>query len=277
MSNLTQNAINVNGPAITIEQVTPEIARAWLERNTGNRAASMAHVAKLEKAIRDGGWKMTGDPIRFSKGGSLLDGQHRLHAILQSGITVTCVVMRGFDESIFDVLDSGKGRQKSDVLFVQLGLPVETCKMLATATTWVIDYEKDQFGFPGKAEKTDVLEFVKRNPLLIAAAEYGQTLPRQSPVPRSIAAMFYFFASQRNQPLAERFLERFMVGAVEGVNDNLLYLRNRCFAASVDRRPIHRSQVIGALIRTWNAELRGKPIKHATNVMRVDDTFPTFI
>ncbi|MGS0546553.1 hypothetical protein ACU8WE_28970 [Pseudomonas parakoreensis] len=277
MTSLNQNHIAINNPAITIEQVTPEVARAWLERNTGNRSASMAHVAKLEKTIRDGGWKMTGDPIRFSKGGSLLDGQHRLHAILQSGIAVTCVVMRGFDESIFDVLDSGKGRQKSDVLFVQLGLPVETCKMLATATTWVIDYEKEQFGFPGKAEKTEVLEFVKRNPLLIAAAEYAHSLPRQSPVPRSIAAMFYFYASQHSQAKAERFLERFMVGAVDGVSDNLLYLRNRCFSASVDRRPIHRSQVLAALIRTWNAEVRGKPIKHATNVLRTDDTFPTFI
>lgn len=277
MTSLNQNHIAINNPAITIEQVTPEVARAWLERNTGNRSASMAHVAKLEKTIREGGWKMTGDPIRFSKGGSLLDGQHRLHAILQSGIAVTCVVMRGFDESIFDVLDSGKGRQKSDVLFVQLGLPVETCKMLATATTWVIDYEKEQFGFPGKAEKTEVLEFVKRNPLLIAAAEYAHSLPRQSPVPRSIAAMFYFYASQHSQAKAERFLERFMVGAVDGVSDNLLYLRNRCFSASVDRRPIHRSQVLAALIRTWNAEVRGKPIKHATNVLRTDDTFPTFI
>ena len=277
MTSLNQNHIAINNPAITIEQVTPEVARAWLERNTGNRSASMAHVAKLEKTIRDGGWKMTGDPIRFSKGGSLLDAQHRLHAILQSGIAVTCVVMRGFDESIFDVLDSGKGRQKSDVLFVQLGLPVETCKMLATATTWVIDYEKEQFGFPGKAEKTEVLEFVKRNPLLIAAAEYAHSLPRQSPVPRSIAAMFYFYASQHSQAKAERFLERFMVGAVDGVSDNLLYLRNRCFSASVDRRPIHRSQVLAALIRTWNAEVRGKPIKHATNVLRTDDTFPTFI
>lgn len=277
MTSLNQNHIAINNPAITIEQVTPEVARAWLERNTGNRSASMAHVAKLEKTIREGGWKMTGDPIRFSKGGSLLDGQHRLHAILQSGIAVTCVVMRGFDESIFDVLDSGKGRQKSDVLFVQLGLPVETCKMLATATTWVIDYEKEQFGFPGKAEKTEVLEFVKRNPLLIAAAEYAHGLPRQSPVPRSIAAMFYFYASQHSQAKAERFLERFMVGAVDGVSDNLLYLRNRCFSASVDRRPIHRSQVLAALIRTWNAEVRGKPIKHATNVLRTDDTFPTFI
>jgi len=277
MGNLTQNAINVNGPQITVEQVTPELARAWLGANVGNRPASSAHVAKLERATREGKWKMTGDPIRFSSGGSLLDGQHRLNAILQSGETVPCVVMRGLDESIFDVLDSGKSRQKSDVLFVQLGLPVETCKMLATATTWIIDYEKEQYGFPGKAEKSEVLEFVKRNPLAIAAAEYAQALPRQAPMPRSVAAMFYYYASQKSQAKAERFLERFMIGAVEGATDNLLYLRNRCAAATLDRRPIHRSQILRAMIRIWNAEMRGKPIKHSQNAMRTDDAFPTFI
>lgn len=264
-------------PSVSVVDITPETARQWLERNIGNRPASPAHVAKLEKAIKDGKWKMTGDPIRFSKTGKLIDGQHRLQAILNSGMTVTCVVMRDLDDEIFDVLDSGKGRQKSDVLFVELGLPVETCKMLASAVTWIIDYEREQFGFPGKADKTEVMRFVQDNHLTVAAAEYAQALPRNAPVPRSIAAMFYFYASQRNKEAAERFIERFMVGAVTGPQDNLLYLRNRCFASSVDRRPLHRSQVLRALIRIWNAEQRGKPIKYAANAMRVDDAFPTFI
>ncbi|MHB1403851.1 MAG: hypothetical protein ACYCWB_15770 [Thiobacillus sp.] len=266
-----------NIPSVSVVDITPEIARQWLERNIGNRPASPAHVAKLEKAIRAGKWKMTGDPIRFSKTRKLIDGQHRLQAILNSGMTVSCVVMHDLDDSIFDVLDSGKSRQKSDVLFVDLGLPVETCKMLASSVTWILDYEREQFGFPGKADKADIMEFIQNNHLTVAAAEYAQALPRNAPVPRSVAAMFYFYASQRNKEAAERFLERFMIGAVTGLQDNLLYLRNRCFAASVDRRPIHRAQVLRALIRIWNAEQRGKPIKYAANSLRTDDAFPTFI
>lgn len=264
-------------PSVSVVDITPEIAREWMARNIGNRPASQAHVAKLEKAILEGHWKMTGDPIRFSKTGKLLDGQHRLQAILNSGKTVTCVVMSDLDDEIFDVLDSGKGRQKSDVLFIELGLPVETCKMLASSVTWIIDYEKELFGFPGKSDKHDVMAFVQSHPQTIAAAEYAQALPRNCPVPRSIAGAFYYYASKTNQAKAERFLERFMVGAVDGLDDNLLALRNRCFAYAVERRPLHRSQVLGAMIRIWNAELRGKPIKYANNALRTDGQFPTFI
>ena len=277
MTTLAQKAQTLNIPAISVVEISPEIAREWLERNIGNRPIGQAHVAKLEGFIREGKWKMAGDPIRFSNSGKLIDGQHRLHAILNAGIAVTCVVMRGFDDEIFDVLDGGRNRQKSDILFIELGLPVETCKILASGTGWVLDYEREQYGFHGRAEKNEVLEFVKRNPLMIAAAEYAQGLPRNCPVPRSIAAFFYFHASQRNQASAERFLERFMIGAVDGASDNLLYLRNRCFSASVDRRPLSRPQVMRALIRLWNAEQRSKPIKYSANALRTDDAFPTFI
>ena len=268
---------NNKAPSVTVVDITPDLAREWMARNIGNRPASQAHVAKLVKAINEGHWKMTGDPIRFSKTGKLLDGQHRLQAIINSGRTITCIVMEGLEDEIFDVLDSGKGRQKSDVLFIELGLPVETCKMLASAVTWIIDYEKELFGFPGKSDKSDVMAFVQSHPATIAAAEYGQSLPRNCPVPRSVAAAFYYYASKRNQAKAERFLERFMVGAVDGPNDNLLALRNRCFACAVDRRPLHRSQVLNAMIRIWNAELRGKPIQYAGNALRKSGQFQTFI
>lgn len=277
-ANVAKDLFNSNSlPAVSVVDITPEIARQWLERNIGNRPASQAHIAKLERSIRDGKWKMTGDAIRFSKTGKLIDGQHRLQAILNSGVSVTCVVMHNLDDEIFDVIDGGKGRQKSDLLFIELGLPVETCRVLATAAALAIDYEKQSYKFGKNADKGEVMDFVKRNPLIIASAEHAQSLPRHCPVPRSIAAMFHFYAAPRDHIAAARFLERFMIGAVDGAGDNLLYLRNRCSEASGRNRRLPTSIVLRAMIRYWNAEQRGKPIKYAANALREDDAFPTFI
>ncbi|WP_278400474.1 hypothetical protein [Stutzerimonas kunmingensis] len=265
-------------PAVSVVDISPEQARQWLNLNIGNRPASQAHVAKLERSIREGKWKMTGDPIRFSKTGKLIDGQHRLQAILNSGSTVQCVVMRDLEDEIFNVIDSGKSRQKSDILFIELGLPVETCKVLASACGWVIDYEREQYGFHGKADKSDVLEFVTANPSLIESAIYAQALPHQSPVPRSIAAFFHFYASRRNQHSAERFLERFMVGTVDGADDNLLHLRNLCFTSKLNRRQLGRPEIIWRMIKIWNSEQRAKPIRYFSNTaVRQGEAFPTFI
>lgn len=265
-------------PLIDVIKVTPEMARKFLDRNTGNRPQSQATINRYAKDMEIGVWKMTGDPIRFSKTGKLIDGQHRMMAVIQSGVTVSFVVIRELSDEIFDVLDSGKGRSKSDILFIELGLPVETCKILSSSVAMMIDYEREQYGFPCKATKAEVMRFVQRNPAAISAAEFAQTLPRRTPpVPRALAAMFWFYASKRDISAATRFVERFMIGSVDGANDCLLFLRNRCFSASVDRRPMHRAQVIGALIRIWNAEQRGRPIKHPQNAMRQDDIYPTFI
>jgi hypothetical protein len=265
-------------PSVSVVDISPELARQWLNLNIGNRPASQAHVAKLERSIREGKWKMTGDPIRFSKTGKLIDGQHRLQAILNSGSTVQCVVMRDLEDEIFNVIDSGKSRQKSDILFIELGLPVETCKVLASACGWVIDYEREQYGFHGKADKSDVLEFVTANPALIESAIYAQALPHQSPVPRSIAAFFHFYASRRNQHSAERFLERFMVGTVDGADDNLLHLRNLCFTSKLNRRQLGRPEIIWRMIKIWNSEQRAKPIRYFSNTaVRQGEAFPTFI
>lgn len=264
-------------PSICVSEVTPDLAREWLTRNIGNRSSSPAWVKELEGFIHDGRWRMTGDPIRFSKTGKLIDGQHRLQAILNSGKTVQCVVMRNLADDIFDVIDSGKSRTKVDVIFIEYGLPMEVCKILSSSTGAAIDYERAQFGFGGKADKTELRAFVNENPLIIQSAVYAQKLPHQTPVPKSIAAFFHFYAARRNQEDAERLIERFMVGAVNGPNDNLLHLRNLCMNGRANRRLVSRMEIIGRLIRIWNAEQRGQPIKYFNNTLvRKDDVFPLF-
>ena len=264
-------------PSICVSEITPELARQWLTLNVSNRAESPVHIKKLEGYIRDGLWRMTGDPIRFSKAGKLIDGQHRLQAILNSGMAVQCVVMRDLENDIFDVLDSGKARGKTDVLFVEYGLPMEVCKVLSSSVGAAIDYQQQQYGFGAKSGKAEMREFVKANPSIICSAQYAQKLPHQTPVPKSIAAFFHFYAARRSEVDAERFMERFMVGAVEGSNDNLLHLRNLCMNGRANRRLVGRAEVIGRLIRIWNAEQRGQPIKHFNNTaVRKDDIFPLF-
>lgn len=276
---LQADLLNCNAiPSISVVQITPDMARQWLERNIGNRPKYLSHVKKLETAIRAGKWKMTGDAIRFSETGKMIDGQHRLQAILDSGMSVPCVVMRELGDDIFDVIDSGKMRGKSDILHIEYGLPVETCGILSTCASIAIDYEKEQYGFGCKADKSEISVFIDANTSIIGAAEYAQMLPRQSPVPRSMAAFFYFHASVKDQDAAQRFLERFMVGAVNGADDNLLHMRNLCLNAKAIRRPISKAETVWRLVKIWNSEQRGTPFKFFSNTaIRSKDAFPRFI
>lgn len=81
--------------------VTPEIAGEWLKRNTKNARTVKRHkVAQYAKTMRDGYWKNNGEAIVFDEDGYLKNGQHRLCAIVESGVTCKMLVVRGVDRNI---------------------------------------------------------------------------------------------------------------------------------------------------------------------------------
>ena len=69
-----------NGNAKIVD-ITPEMAREYLEKNSHNRRLSERSVRNLATAIKNGEWQVNGEAIKVDKEGNLLDGQHRLSAI----------------------------------------------------------------------------------------------------------------------------------------------------------------------------------------------------
>lgn len=104
---------------ITIEKITPAIAAAYLESsNTANRPMRPQHVRALASDMREGRWMLTHEPIAFADDGVLLDGQHRLAAVAQSGKTVEMAVARNCKRDTFVVVGCGSTRKASDVLSI---------------------------------------------------------------------------------------------------------------------------------------------------------------
>jgi hypothetical protein len=64
--------------------ITPDIAKQMLEENKANRKLEADTVTKYSLDMREGRWIDSNDIVRFSDRGVLLDGQHRLSAIIES-------------------------------------------------------------------------------------------------------------------------------------------------------------------------------------------------
>ncbi len=78
-----------------IQTVTPRRAAEYLERNTANRPLSKRTVREFAEAMRRGEWRVTHQGIAFDTEGALVDGQHRLAAIIEADLPVeTTVFMR---------------------------------------------------------------------------------------------------------------------------------------------------------------------------------------
>ena len=59
-------------------------------------------VDSYVKDLEDGVWRLNGKTITFDANGRLLGGQHRLHAVVQSGKSLTTLVVRGLDPEILE-------------------------------------------------------------------------------------------------------------------------------------------------------------------------------
>lgn len=104
---------------LEVVTMTPEWAsRILAKQNTKNRHMRPGRVQKYSHAIKSGEWKLTQQGIAIGSDGVLLDGQHRLAAIVEAGVPVQIAMATDCDPSIFTVIDTGAGRTASDALYL---------------------------------------------------------------------------------------------------------------------------------------------------------------
>lgn len=118
-----------------IVDVTPNIAASLLRRaNFRNRKVKPAVVKKYAKIMASGDWKFSPETISISKTGRLLNGQHRMMAVVHSGVTCRFLFATGFDDEVFSVLDRGSTRTKADALRIDKKL-AEAASLLVRLDT----------------------------------------------------------------------------------------------------------------------------------------------
>lgn len=99
--------------------LTPALAEMILGNNDGNRRVRKDVVKKYAKEMMEGRWKEdTGETIKISKQGVLLDGQHRLLALIMAGRNIHFHVSSEMDSDVFDVIDAGAVRNGEDVFSI---------------------------------------------------------------------------------------------------------------------------------------------------------------
>ena len=98
------------------KKIGPDEAKAYLALNRENRKVNLKKVEILANEMNAGKWKSsTGETIKISKSGRLLDGQHRLLAVIKAMVTIYLDFAEGLSESIMPVIDSGLKRSIANV------------------------------------------------------------------------------------------------------------------------------------------------------------------
>ena len=103
-----------------IVTVTPDMAKEWLANNNFNRPLKPRLVDKYVRQILEGNWQRTHQGVAFDGQGTLIDGQHRLHAIVKTGQNVAMLVFLNETQLAHESIDNGKTRSLLDVIRLEL-------------------------------------------------------------------------------------------------------------------------------------------------------------
>ncbi len=230
-----------------------------LEKNPVNRNLSKDRVGKLADAIRRGEWVLNGDAIRISSMGNLLDGQHRLAAIVRSGISCRSVIVTGLPESVFYTIDiGGKARGPADVLSIEKEKNAVT---VAACCQLVFRYLNTGNPIGGNSSNAPTIAQIKtvlaENPeIRYAAGSVARDFCRTY-VTRSVAAFCFFVFSKTNREKTEEFFGLLETGAGLGERSPVLHLRNRLMDGSGKTAGMDRGYKIALIFKAFKMFLRG--------------------
>jgi len=111
-------------------EITPAIAKRWLENNFRNRSIDDDVVNAYARDMTNGVWVATHQGVAFNDRDELIDGQHRLHAVIRSAQTIRMMVtfglpsvIEGKEMTTMDAVDRGRTRSVADQLRIQHGMP----------------------------------------------------------------------------------------------------------------------------------------------------------
>jgi len=106
---------------VSMETITPARAMELLEHNTRNRHLRAALVSQYAADMKAGRWMETHQGIAVNCDGTLLDGQHRLAAIIESGTTQRMLVASGVPSESQLAMDDHAKRSANDALTLDRG------------------------------------------------------------------------------------------------------------------------------------------------------------
>lgn len=253
--------------AITYEvrDITPELAQKWLDTaNTHNRNLRPLRVADYARDMRTGMWVENGDALRFAEDGTLLDGQHRLAAVVESRVTVPMLVVSGLAPAAQDTVDDGVRRTLQDVLQLR-GEHNATAlgAVLRRAFLWEGYPDRSPRGYakvrPTNAEALDML---KRHPeLRVAAAEASRLYSGGVPIPKSALGLMHWLAYRIDESDAAEFFARLQMGDGLTRYDAIFQLRKRAFQmrSATGRESDH--VYFALLAKAWNLYRDGTPVE----------------
>lgn len=250
--------------------VNPEKAKLWLQKNTKNRKVRQWHIDRLASDMLKGKWILNGQTVSFSLDGVLLDGQHRLYAVIKSGVTVPMSVSFGVDDpNAFKTYDVNVLKRGVDQVATMMGIENATHAgaIARRLLHWDKTHDKTLFTIKNKAwdllTGDEVLEYLQIycNEIQDMYKEMRTTLPFRRCRAGSAFVAALIICSRMDDVTTLMFNDGLKSGAGLESDSPVYILREKLIDTPAKRGVIWETEVMALTIKAWNKYCAGKTVK----------------
>lgn len=240
--------------------ITPETAVKLLESNKHNRPISQQHVQEIARQISDGDWRFNGDTIKVAQDGDVIDGQHRLWAVIEAKKKIETIIVYGVQKEAFTTIDTiRKSRSFADTIALS-GNPRYRA-VIGTSLAWLVRWQNGGLESYKLAEhkvhNADIESAFKKNPNIVTSVEKAMAV-RKIANP-SLVGFFHYVLSERDPELADRLVDTFADPSGIRVTDPFFCLRAQFTNRQRERmRPL---ESFALMIKAANAAARNESLK----------------
>lgn len=266
---------STNGPLYTVVDITPELAKKWLTQNTHNRNLRERVVNGYAADMRDGNWVEDGQSIKFAKGdvvlldnppihgGPLLDGQHRLSAVVAADTTVRMLVVSNLDDTTQETMDTGAKRSLGDVLKLRgEERYVPLAAVLLRVYLWDVQGQRRSMkANNSRPTHRQLLQFLEEHPELRRSAEIGSRVRSSVSISASTAGLCHWLFNRIDQSDSAYFFARLVDNAGLMPGDPIYALQRVIKNFAKDKGRVGEEHITALVIKAWNFYREGQEIQ----------------
>lgn len=251
-----ESVSTINSHSTVDVLVGPDLAREWLARNTSNRNIRPLRVAQYARDMRAGAWKRTGETIKFDTNGDLLDGQHRLAAVIESEATAPMSVTFGLDPDIKHYVDTGAARTPADALRIK---GESSPAILAGAAR--VGYLLETGQRKARMSHAQVFEFIDQHPGLRQSADFIMPLTNRIDLGPSTLAYGHYRFARIDPSAADVFITSLAELTNLAADDPILRFAQRLRSIKRNNEDVDRRALAVTFLRVWNHWRQGTSIR----------------
>ena len=198
------------------------------------RHLSEKRVQRYARAMENGQWHLTHQAIGIDKSGIMLDGQHRMAAVVRSDTVQEFLIAYDAEPETFDVIDTGGARTAADTLSIA---GYSNVNQLSVAARMLMAYDvvkgtKQRLtAMTGTYTNADVLKFMdtRRGEILMEALHEAAVLAnvfgRYGSKTWLAAAITLLMESDVHRDIAREFLSKLRTGEMLAAGSPILAMR----------------------------------------------------